>query len=103
MISMRMISQSIFCTLVLLICHVMNSSLVLVLTESGTTARLVAKYRPKCPILTITPNEQTARQSLVSRGTFPLLVFHHYFTFVYYAAHQRTIYVHINPPYWIWM
>lgn len=52
----------------------LRASLILVLTESGTTARLVAKYRPRAPILCITSSEQVARQALVSRGLFPFLV-----------------------------
>ena len=51
-----------------------NASLIIVLTETGHTARLVAKYRPRSPIVTVTSNEQTARQSLIVRGLFPLLV-----------------------------
>jgi pyruvate kinase len=52
----------------------LKAALIIVLTETGTTARLVAKYRPHSPIITVTSSEQTARQSLVSRGLFPLLV-----------------------------
>lgn len=54
--------------------HDLHASALIVLTETGNTARLVAKYRAKCPVLTITSNEQTARQALVCRGLFPLLV-----------------------------
>eukprot|EP00460_Paracercomonas_marina_P000790 EW704849.1.p1 GENE.EW704849.1~~EW704849.1.p1 ORF type:complete len:160 (+),score=54.90 EW704849.1:28-480(+) len=52
----------------------LQAALVIVLTESGFTARLVSKYRPNAHILTITSSEQSARQCLVSRGLFPLLV-----------------------------
>ena len=52
----------------------LNAAVIIVLTETGTTARLVAKYRPSAAILTVTSSEQTARQSLASRGLFPLLV-----------------------------
>lgn len=52
----------------------LNASLVIVFTETGNTARFVAKYRPRCPILCITSDEQVARQSLTSRGLLPLLV-----------------------------
>ena len=34
----------------------MNAKMLIVLTESGNTARLVAKYRPEQPILVLTPN-----------------------------------------------
>jgi pyruvate kinase len=52
----------------------LHAAVIIVLTETGTTARLVAKYRPHIPIITVTSSEQTARQSLVTRGLFPLLV-----------------------------
>jgi len=52
----------------------LNATMIICLTETGHTARLVAKYRPRAPIVTVTSNEQTARQCLVSRGLFPLLV-----------------------------
>jgi len=52
----------------------LQASMVVVLTESGNTARLVAKYRPAAPILAITSSERSARQCLVTRGLFPLLV-----------------------------
>jgi pyruvate kinase len=35
---------------------------IFVLTESGFTARMVAKYKPACPILVITAQEHVARQ-----------------------------------------
>jgi pyruvate kinase len=52
----------------------LESSIILCLTESGTTARMVSKYRPKCPIICVTSNESTARQLLIHRGTFPMVV-----------------------------
>ena len=45
---------------------------IIVLSYSGTTARLVSKYRPPVPILMVTRNAQTARQSHLSRGVYPL-------------------------------
>ncbi|KAK9764636.1 Pyruvate kinase, partial [Basidiobolus ranarum] len=43
----------------------------IVLSTSGNSARLVAKYRPHCPILTITREAQTARQIHLHRGCYP--------------------------------
>mmetsp|Transcript_102745 Transcript_102745/g.185385 ORF Transcript_102745/g.185385 Transcript_102745/m.185385 type:complete len:216 (+) Transcript_102745:3-650(+) len=47
--------------------------LIIALTETGSTARLIAKYSPSCPVLAITASECTARQMGVNRGVIPLL------------------------------
>lgn len=52
----------------------LKASLVIVLTETGNTARLVAKYHPRAPILAVTRSEMCAQQCLTTRGLFPLLV-----------------------------
>ncbi|KAF5355903.1 hypothetical protein D9756_004161 [Leucocoprinus leucothites] len=48
-----------------------DAKALLVLSTSGNTARLVSKYRPKIPIITVTRNEQTARQIHLHRGCYP--------------------------------
>jgi len=50
-----------------------ESPLLVALTETGHTARLIAKYRPQCPILAITASESACRQLLVVRGVVPML------------------------------
>ncbi|KAH7692215.1 Pyruvate kinase protein [Dioscorea alata] len=63
-----------------------KATLIVVLTRGGTTARLVAKYRPSVPILSVVvpvlttdsfdwmvSDETPARHSLVYRGLIPLL------------------------------
>ena len=58
----------------------------MVLTRGGSTARLVAKYRPSIPVLTVAvpvlttdsltwtcSGEAPARQCLITRGLLPLL------------------------------
>ncbi|CAA6655706.1 unnamed protein product [Spirodela intermedia] len=47
-----------------------RATLIVILTRGGTTAKLVAKYRPAVPILSVVG---PARQSLVHRGLIPLL------------------------------
>ncbi|WP_144932170.1 pyruvate kinase [Paenibacillus sp. 32O-W] len=42
-------------------------------TESGYTARMVAKYRPKSPIVAYTPSEQTMRKLSLVWGVIPVL------------------------------
>ncbi|KAI8086580.1 pyruvate kinase [Halteromyces radiatus] len=50
-----------------------NAGAIIVLSKSGRTARLVAKYRPSQPIVVVTRDEQTARQSHLCRGVFPFV------------------------------
>jgi pyruvate kinase len=46
---------------------------IICLTTSGSTARLVSKYKPPCPILVVTRNEQVTRQMHLYRGCIPVL------------------------------
>ncbi|HEX3046727.1 MAG TPA: pyruvate kinase [Bacillota bacterium] len=43
-------------------------------TQSGSTARMVSKYRPKVPIMAATPYESVARQLTISWGVSPVIV-----------------------------
>ncbi len=71
------------------LCHLggqVRAALIVVLTRGGSTARLVAKYRPSIPVLTVAvpvlttdsltwscSGEGPARQCLVTRGLLPVL------------------------------
>jgi len=48
-----------------------NAGAILVLSTSGNTARLISKYRPSVPIITVTRNQQTSRQIHLHRGCYP--------------------------------
>ncbi|KAJ3636356.1 hypothetical protein Zmor_004515 [Zophobas morio] len=50
----------------------LNFAAIIVLSTSGTTARLVSKYRPKCPIFMVTRVAQAARQAHLYRGVYAL-------------------------------
>ncbi|MCA1813200.1 MAG: pyruvate kinase [Halobacteriales archaeon] len=52
----------------------LGSAAVVALTNSGSTARLVSKYRPTVPILGVTPIPRTAGQLQLMWGVLPLLV-----------------------------
>jgi pyruvate kinase len=43
-------------------------------TQSGSTARMVAKYRPAAPIIAATPSIRVARQLTIVWGVYPMVV-----------------------------
>ena len=46
---------------------------IIALTTTGQTAQQLSKYKPRCPIISISRNAQTTRQSHLWRGIMPLL------------------------------
>ncbi|MBD2258134.1 pyruvate kinase [Pseudanabaena sp. FACHB-2040] len=52
----------------------LNASAIMTLTKTGATARNVSKFRPRPPILAITPHVDIARQLQLVWGVRPLLV-----------------------------
>merc|ERR1712241_268287 len=50
-----------------------KAAAIVVLTTSGTTSHIVSKYKPHCPILSVTRYGQVARQVQIFRGCIPLL------------------------------
>lgn len=49
-----------------------QAAAIITLTTTGLTAHLMAKYRPRCPIIAVTRHEQVARQCHLWRGILPL-------------------------------
>lgn len=52
----------------------LNARAIIVFSESGHSARLVAKYRPSAPIILLTPSTVTHRQARILRGVWSLKV-----------------------------
>merc|ERR1711970_1539980 len=50
-----------------------KAAAIVVLTTSGATAHMVSKYKPHCPILSVTRFDRPARQMQLYRGCIPLL------------------------------
>ncbi len=50
----------------------LNARAIVALSESGYTGRMVARYRPRVPIVVVTPSEATFSMSLLSYGCEPV-------------------------------
>jgi pyruvate kinase len=58
-----------------LVCHAsreLHMRLIVVFTHSGFTARLISRYRPKVPIIALTPETETLRRMALLWGVLPL-------------------------------
>lgn len=53
--------------------HELCAAAIITVTKSGTTARMISKYRPAYPIIGCTPNEKVLRHLALSWGVFPIL------------------------------
>ncbi len=53
--------------------HDMNAAAIITVTKTGSTARMISKYRPDCPIIACTTGEKACRQLSMSWGVTPIL------------------------------
>ena len=53
--------------------HDLGAAAIITVTKTGSTARMISKFRPVCPIISCTPNEMVQRQMNMSWGVIPLL------------------------------
>jgi pyruvate kinase len=51
----------------------LGASAIISATQSGHTARMVSKYKPKAPIIAVTPSEKVASALSLTWGVYPLL------------------------------
>lgn len=52
--------------------HDLNAEAIITSTDSGYTARMISKYRPKSPIIAVTPNESVMRCLSLVWGVHPI-------------------------------
>jgi pyruvate kinase len=53
--------------------HDLGVAAIVSATASGRTAQAVARYRPVCPVIAVTPSPMVQRRLLLVRGVWPLL------------------------------
>ncbi len=51
----------------------LGATAIITVTKTGTTARMISRYRPECPIISCTTSEVTWRQMALSWGVIPLM------------------------------
>lgn len=53
--------------------HDLNAAAIVTVTRTGSTARMVSRFRPATPIVAVTPNPHTYRQMALSWGVLPMM------------------------------
>lgn len=51
----------------------LNAATIIAATETGKSAIQVAKYRPECPVVAVTPCQKVARKLALTWGVYPIL------------------------------
>lgn len=54
--------------------HDLDVKAIITVTKGGSTARLISKYRPLCPIISCTTDDTVCRQMNMSWGVTPLVI-----------------------------
>lgn len=57
-----------------LIAYSMHAAAIITVTKSGTTAKMISRFRPEMPIIACTPDAATYRQLSLSWGVIPLTI-----------------------------
>jgi pyruvate kinase len=53
--------------------HDLDAAAIVTVTKTGTTARMISKFRPGCPIISCTTDEKSYRQLNLSWGVIPVM------------------------------
>lgn len=56
------------------IANAVRAKLIVALTTTGSTARMISRYKPLQPIIAMTPSQKTFNQTLMSFGCEPVLI-----------------------------
>lgn len=51
----------------------LGAKAIIAATQSGSTAKMVSRYRPECTVVAVTPYEKVARKLALSWGVYPIL------------------------------
>ncbi|SFB08656.1 pyruvate kinase [Clostridium frigidicarnis] len=51
----------------------LGAKAIIAATQSGSTAKMVSRYRPQCPVVAITPYDKVARRLALSWGVYPII------------------------------
>jgi len=62
------------CSYAVRVANDLNAAVIIVVSETGSTARLVAKYRPRVPVICMTNRESTANFINLTRAAIPFHV-----------------------------
>ena len=54
--------------------HDLGAAAIITVSKSGSTSRMLSKYRPECPIISGTPSEKVWRQTNMSWGVCPIKI-----------------------------
>lgn len=67
-------TPEVVCSYAVRVANDLSASCIIVITETGSSARLVCKYRPGIPVICVTNAVPTANFLLLTRGTVPFVV-----------------------------
>jgi len=72
--TLKTTTPEVVCSYAVRVANDLGASVIIVITETGSSARLVCKYRPSVPVICITNSEKTANFLILTRGTVSLTV-----------------------------
>jgi len=67
-------TPEVVCSYAVRVANDLSASVIIVITETGSSARLVCKYRPSIPVICVTNSVATSNFVLLTRGAVPYIV-----------------------------